>query len=107
MQETQRIPRREGTSFFTIDDVIRNAGYCLGPLGRRTQSVKGTNNRHRSSYQMPTPGDNSLTEVPMRTKQRTPLITGALRSTRIGNLVIQAYAVKTIRLGVNLASLLN
>src|SRR5215208_1253684 len=50
MQETERISVRKSPCFFSVDDVVRHTGYHLGPLRLRTQSTKGTNNRHRSSY---------------------------------------------------------
>ena len=49
VQKAERIALGEGACFFGVDDVVRDAGYCVSALGRRAQSAKGTNDRHSSS----------------------------------------------------------
>jgi hypothetical protein len=50
VQKAEWLTLREGTRFFSVHDVVRDTGYSLGALGRRTQSAKGTNYRHKSSF---------------------------------------------------------
>ncbi len=50
VQKAEWIAVCESACFFGVHDVVRHARYSLGALGWRTQSAKGTNNRHKSSF---------------------------------------------------------
>src|SRR6185369_9349802 len=58
MQKAQRISVSQSTRFFSVDDVVRHTCHFLGAVSLRTQSTKGTNNRHRSSCRLHADGVN-------------------------------------------------
>src|SRR6185369_2516984 len=52
VQKAQRVSGRQRARFFSIDDVVRHTCHVFAAVSLRTQSTKGTNNRHRSSCRL-------------------------------------------------------
>src|SRR5215217_1313795 len=50
VQETERLSFRERARFVSVNYVVRYACHFLGALRLWTQSTKGTNDRHESSW---------------------------------------------------------